>query len=154
LGELVHGVEQRVVLDDLARLAAAEQVDDALVPLVEVVELVLALLRDTMKPLSIIACDTNFHLPFFCCAAACLCTPWDPDPQAFPCAAAEAFPHAEPLAATPSSRSRPRCCHRRRHRGTGGQLWRGAAMDCGDQLRRSSTGAESYSHLSFSLQFL
>ncbi|BAS71826.1 Os01g0318202, partial [Oryza sativa Japonica Group] len=45
VGELVHGVEQRVVLDDLARLAAAEQVDDALVPLVEVVELVLALLR-------------------------------------------------------------------------------------------------------------
>lgn len=54
-----------MVLDDLARLATAEQVDDTLVPLVEVVELVLALLRDTMKPFSIIACDTNFHLPFF-----------------------------------------------------------------------------------------
>uniref|UniRef100_A0A0E0HEM4 Uncharacterized protein n=1 Tax=Oryza nivara TaxID=4536 RepID=A0A0E0HEM4_ORYNI len=43
-----------------------------------------------------------------------------------------------------------------RHRGlpTRGAAHRHTkAMDCGDQLRRSSTGAESYSHLSFSLRF-
>jgi|UniRef100_A0A0E0Q5X4 hypothetical protein len=43
-------------------------------------------------------------------------------PQAFRCAATKAFPPAAPLTATPSSRSRPRCCHLRRHGGTADQL--------------------------------
>ena len=43
--ELAHGVEQRGVRAHVARRAAAEQFDDSLVALVEVVELVLALLQ-------------------------------------------------------------------------------------------------------------
>uniref|UniRef100_A0A0D3HBU4 Uncharacterized protein n=1 Tax=Oryza barthii TaxID=65489 RepID=A0A0D3HBU4_9ORYZ len=50
-------------------------------------------------------------------------TPRRRAPRAFPCAATKAFLSVAPLTATPSSRSRPRCCHLRRHGGIADQLW-------------------------------